>query len=97
MTIYPLRGRVLLKRTELESTSAGGIVLTGNAAEKSTRAEVIAVGPGHRLDNGDICPLAVSVGDRVIFDEGFDAKTVKVDGQELLLVSEDKILAKVEE
>jgi len=96
MTIRPLHDRVILKRTEQETKSAGGIVLTGSAAEKSTRGEVIAVGNGRILDNGDVKPLAVKVGDIVIFSEGYGLKTEKIEGQEVLILSESDILAVVE-
>jgi chaperonin GroES len=96
MTIRPLHDRVILKRTEQETKSAGGIVLTGSAAEKSTRGEVIAVGNGRILDNGEVRPLAVKVGDIVIFSEGYGLKTEKIEGQEVLILSESDILAVVE-
>ena len=96
MTIRPLHDRVILKRTEKETKSAGGIVLTGSAAEKSTRGEVIAVGNGRLLDNGEVKPLAVKVGDIVIFSEGYGLKTEKIEGQEVLILSESDILAVVE-
>jgi len=96
MTIRPLHDRIILKRTEQETKSAGGIVLTGSAAEKSTRGEVIAVGNGRILENGDVRPLAVKVGDTVIFSEGYGLKTEKIDGQEVLILSESDILAIVE-
>jgi chaperonin GroES len=96
MTIRPLHDRVILKRTEQETKSAGGIVLTGSAAEKSTRGEVIAVGKGRLLDNGDVKPLDVKVGDIVIFSEGYGLKTEKIEGQEVLILSESDILAVVE-
>ena len=96
MTIRPLHDRVILKRTEQESKSAGGIVLTGSAAEKSTRGEVLAVGKGRLLDNGDVKPLDVKVGDVVIFSEGYGLKTEKIEGQEVLILSESEILAVVE-
>jgi len=96
MTIRPLHDRVILKRTEQETKSAGGIVLTGSAAEKSTRGEVIAVGKGRILDNGEIKPLDVKVGDIVIFSEGYGLKTEKIEGQEVLILSESDILAVVE-
>ncbi|MEH6452626.1 MAG: co-chaperone GroES [Psychromonas sp.] len=96
MTIRPLHDRVILKRTEQETKSAGGIVLTGSAAEKSTRGEVIAVGNGRMLDNGEVKPLAVKVGDTVIFSEGYGLKTEKIEGQEVLILSESDILAVVE-
>ncbi|PKF62010.1 co-chaperone GroES [Psychromonas sp. psych-6C06] len=96
MTIRPLHDRIILKRTEQETKSAGGIVLTGSAAEKSTRGEVIAVGNGRVLDNGEVRPLEVKVGDTVIFSEGYGLKTEKIDGQEVLILSESDILAIVE-
>ncbi|WP_028115788.1 co-chaperone GroES [Ferrimonas senticii] len=96
MTIRPLHDRVIVKRTEVESKSAGGIVLTGSAAEKSTRGEIIAVGNGRVLDNGEVKALDVKVGDTVIFNEGYGVKTEKIDGQEVLIMSESDILAIVE-
>ena len=96
MTIRPLHDRVILKRTEQETKSAGGIVLTGSAAEKSTRGEVLAVGKGRLLDNGEVKPLDVKVGDIVIFSEGYGLKTEKIEGQEVLILSESDILAVVE-
>ena len=97
MAIRPLYDRVLVKRIELESKSSGGILLTGSAAEKSTRGEVVAVGSGRILENGERRALSVNVGDRVIFNESFDVKVEKIDGKEFLLMPEDKILAIVEE
>jgi chaperonin GroES len=96
MTIRPLHDRIILKRTEKETKSAGGIVLTGSAAEKSTRGEVIAVGNGRILTNGEVRPLDVKVGDIVIFSEGYGLKTEKIEGQEVLILSESDILAIVE-
>ncbi|WP_354623500.1 co-chaperone GroES [Psychromonas sp. MME2] len=96
MTIRPLHDRVILKRTEQETKSAGGIVLTGSAAEKSTRGEVLAVGKGRLLDSGEVKPLDVKVGDIVIFSEGYGLKTEKIEGQEVLILSESDILAVVE-
>ncbi|MDF2177887.1 co-chaperone GroES [Aliiglaciecola sp. CAU 1673] len=96
MKIRPLHDRVIVKRKEQESKSAGGIVLTGSAAEKSTRGEIIAVGNGRILDNGDVKALDVKVGDIVIFNDGYGVKTEKVDGQEVLIMSEGDILAVVE-
>ena len=96
MAIRPLHDRVIIKRDEQESKSAGGIVLTGSAAEKSTRGEVIAVGNGKVLDNGDVKALDVKVGDTVIFNDGYGVKTEKLDGEEVLILSESDILAIVE-
>ncbi|WP_417617155.1 co-chaperone GroES [Oceanisphaera sp.] len=96
MNIRPLHDRVIIKRIEAESKSAGGIVLTGSAAEKSTRGEVLAVGNGRTLDSGEVKAMSVAVGDKVIFNEGFGVKTEKLDGQEVLILSENDILAIVE-
>jgi len=96
MAIRPLHDRVILKRAEQEIKSAGGIVLTGSAAEKSTRGEVIAVGNGRILENGEVKALDVKVGDTVIFNDGYGVKTEKLDGEEVLILSESDILAIVE-
>lgn len=96
MTIRPLHDRIILKRTEQETKSAGGIVLTGSAAEKSTRGKVIAVGNGRILESGEVRALDVKVGDTVIFSEGYNLKTEKVEGEEVLILSESDILAVVE-
>lgn len=96
MSIRPLHDRLIVKRNEQETKSAGGIVLTGSAAEKSTRGEVIAVGNGRILENGDVRALDVKVGDTVIFSDGYGVKTEKLDGEEVLIMSESDILAIVE-
>jgi chaperonin GroES len=96
MAIRPLHDRVIIKREEQESKSAGGIVLTGSAAEKSTRGKVIAVGNGRVLENGDVKALDVIVGDMVIFSDGYGVKTEKLEGEEVLILSESDILAIVE-
>ena len=91
MNIRPLQDRVIVKRLEEETKSAGGIVLTGSAAEKSTRGEVIAVGNGRVLDNGDVRALEVKAGDTVLFGSCVE-KTEKIEGQEYLIMREDNIL-----
>jgi chaperonin GroES len=96
MKIRPLHDRVIIRREENESKSAGGIVLTGSAAGKSTRGEVIAVGNGRVLENGETKPLDVKVGNTVIFNDGYGVKTEKMDGEEVLILSENDILAIVE-
>lgn len=93
MKLRPLHDRVIIKRIEVEAKSAGGIVLTGSAAEKSTRGEVIAVGNGRILDNGEVRALDVKAGDKVLFNEGYGVKTEKIDGEEYLIMSESDILA----
>ncbi|BGI50833.1 MAG: co-chaperone GroES [Arsenophonus endosymbiont of Ceratovacuna japonica] len=96
MKIRPLHDRVIIKREEVESKSAGGIVLTSSAAGKSTRGKVLAVGNGRILENGEIKSLDVKVGDTIIFNDGYSVKTEKIDNEELLIMSESDILAIVE-
>ncbi len=96
MKIRPLHDRVIVKRKEIESKSAGGIVLTGSAAGKSTRGEVIAVGQGRILEKGDVNALDVKIGDIVIFNDGYGVKAEKIDNEEVLIMSESDILAIVE-
>lgn len=96
MKIRPLHDKVILKREEEETRSAGGIVLTGSAAQKSTRGKVLAVGHGRILENGSVHPMHVKVGDTVIFNDGYGVKAEKIDGEEVLIISESDILAIVE-
>ncbi|WP_046006086.1 co-chaperone GroES [Pseudoalteromonas rubra] len=95
MNIRPLHDRVIVKRLEEETKSAGGIVLTGSAAEKSTRGKVVAVGNGRVLDNGEVKSLQVKAGDTVLFGS-YVEKTEKIEGQEYLIMREDNILGIVE-
>jgi chaperonin GroES len=97
MKIRPLHDRVIIRRQEAESKSAGGIVLTGSAAGKSTRGIVTAVGNGRVLDNGELKALDVKIGDTVIFNEGYGAKVEKIDNEEFLILTESDILAVVED
>ncbi|WP_168015566.1 co-chaperone GroES [Halomonas salinarum] len=96
MNIRPLHDRVIVRRVEEEQKTAGGIVLPGSAQEKPTRGEIIAVGNGRILDNGEVRALDVKVGDTVIFKDGFGVEKEKVDGEEVLIMSESDILAVVE-
>lgn len=91
MNIRPLHDRVIVKRLEEEAKSAGGIVLTGSAAEKSSRGEVVAAGNGRVLENGEVRALEVKAGDTVLFGS-YVEKTEKIDGQEYLIMREDNIL-----
>ena len=90
MKIRPLHDRVVVKRLEEETKTAGGIVLPDSATEKPSRGEVLAVGPGKMLDNGEVRALDVKVGDKVVFGQ-YGGSTVKVDGEELLILSENEI------
>lgn len=96
MNIRPLHDRVVIRRVEEEQTTAGGIVLPGNAQEKPTRGEVLAVGNGRILDNGDVRALDVKVGNTVIFKDGFGVEKETIDGEDVLIMSETDILAVVE-
>lgn len=96
MNIRPLHDKVILKRQEVITKSAGGIILSGTAVMKSNRAKVLAVGPGRLLENGSIHPMHVKVGDIVIFSDSYGVKTEKIDGEEVLILSEGDILAIVE-
>jgi chaperonin GroES len=96
MNIRPLNDRVIVKRLEEERTSPGGIVIPDAAAEKPIRGEVLAVGKGKALDSGELRPLAVKAGDKVLFGK-YAGTEVKVDGQELLVMREDDIIAVLED
>jgi len=91
MNIRPLHDRVIVKRVEEETTSAGGIVLPGSATEKPSEGEVLAVGNGKQLDNGDVRALEVKVGDRVLFGK-YSGNEVKIDGEELIVMREEDIM-----
>ncbi len=95
MKIRPLHDRVVIKRVEEETKTAGGIVLPGSAAEKPSQGEVVAVGPGKALDNGDVRAIGVKVGDKVLFGT-YAGSTVKIDGQELLIMAETEIFGVLE-
>lgn len=96
MVLSPLYDRVVLRRLEDERTTAGGIVIPDSAAEKPMRGEILAVGKGKALDNGDLRALAVKVGDVVLFGK-YSGTEVKINGQELVVMREDDILAIVDE
>jgi len=95
MNIRPLHDRVVVRRIEEERTSPGGIVIPDSAAEKPIQGEVLAVGAGKVLDNGDRRPLDVKVGDRVLFGK-YSGTEVKVSGQEVLVMREEDIMGVVE-
>ena len=94
MTIRPLHDRVVVKRLEAEEKTASGIVLPGAAAEKPDMGEVLAIGNGKILENGERRPLDVKVGDKIIFGK-YAGQTVKVDGEELLVMREEDIMGVV--
>jgi len=90
MNIRPLHDRVIVRRMEEERTSKGGIVIPDSATEKPIQGEVVAVGKGKILENGEVRPLDVKVGDRVLFSK-YGGTEIKIDGEDLLVMREDDI------
>lgn len=95
MNIRPLHDRVVIKRMEEERTTAGGIVIPDSATEKPSKGEVVAVGNGKITDGGEVRALDLKVGDKVLFGK-YSGTEVKVDGDELLIMREDDVMAVVE-
>jgi chaperonin GroES len=95
MELRPLHDRVIVKRLDQETKTASGIVLPETAAEKPDQGEVLAAGNGKILEGGQVRPLDVKVGDRVLFGK-YSGQTVKVNGEELLVMREEDILAIVQ-
>jgi chaperonin GroES len=92
MNLTPLNDRVIVKRLDQETKTASGIVIPDNAAEKPDQGEVKAVGPGKMSDKGTVSPMSVKVGDRVLFGK-YSGQAFKVDGEELMSMREDDIIA----
>ncbi len=95
MKLRPLHDRVIIKRLEAETKAAGGIVIPDTAAEKPIKGEVIAVGTGKILEDGKVRPLAVKAGDKVLFGK-YSGTEVKVEGEELLVMREEDLMAIIE-
>ena len=95
MNIRPLQDRVIIKRMEEEKMSSGGIVIPDSATEKPIKGEVVAVGNGLVLDNGEVRPLDLKVGDKVLIGK-YSGTEVKLDGEELLVMKEDDVMAVLE-
>ena len=95
MKIRPLHDRVIIRRMEEERTSPGGIVIPDSATEKPIKGEVIAVGKGKITDSGEIRALDLKAGDTVLFGK-YSGTEVKVDGEELLVMKEDEVMAVIE-
>jgi chaperonin GroES len=95
MSIRPLQDRVVVRRMEEETKTAGGIVLPGSAAEKPSQGEVLAVGPGKKLDNGSIQAVDLKPGDKVLFGQ-YAGSTVTIDGEELLIMTENEVFGVIE-
>ena len=95
MNIRPLHDRIIVKRMEEERMSAGGIVIPDSATEKPSKGEVVAAGNGKQLDSGEVRALDVKPGDKVLFGK-YSGTEVKVDGEDLLVMKEEDILAVIE-
>jgi chaperonin GroES len=95
MKIRPLHDRVIVKRLEEERTSPGGIVIPDSAAEKPVQGKIVAVGKGKILEDGQVRPLDVKVGDKILFGK-YSGTEVKVDGEELLVMREEDVMAVIE-
>src|SRR3981189_686179 len=95
MKIRPLHDRVIVKRLDQERKTASGIVIPDNVAEKPDQGEVVAVGPGKKDDNGKLIPVDLKVGDRVLFGK-YSGQTVKVKGDELLVMREEDSMGVIE-
>ena len=96
MKFRPLHDRVVVKRIDAENKSAGGIIIPDTAQEKPSQGEVIAVGPGARDEKGQVVPVGVNVGDRILFGK-WSGTEVKLDGEELLIMKESDIMGVIEE
>jgi len=95
MNLRPLHDRVLVRRLEDKETMRGGIIIPDTAKEKPQQAEVAAVGPGKRLENGDLVAPDVKAGDHILFGK-YSGSDIKIDGEEYLILREDEILGVLE-
>ncbi|HEX7386038.1 MAG TPA: co-chaperone GroES [Castellaniella sp.] len=95
MALRPLHDRVIIKRLDNERTTASGIVIPDSAAEKPDQGEVLAVGPGKKTEDGKLIPMDLKVGDKVLFGK-YAGQSVKVDGDEVLVIREEEIFAVVQ-
>jgi len=96
MNIRPLHDRVVVRRLDEETLTAGGIVLPDSAQEKPSQGEILAIGTGKILENGEVRALDVKVGDKIIFGQ-YGGSTVKIDGDELLILNESEIFGVLED
>jgi chaperonin GroES len=95
MKIRPLHDRVIVKRLEEDRTSPGGIVIPDSAAEKPVRGKIVAIGKGKILENGQVRPCDVKVGDKILFAK-YSGSEVRVEGEELLVMREEDVMAVIE-
>jgi chaperonin GroES len=92
MNIKPLEDRIVIKRSEAETKTAGGIILTESAQEKPQQGTVLAIGPGRQLENGQRAPLDVSVGDVIYFGK-YAGTDIQLDGEDIIIMKESDVLA----
>jgi chaperonin GroES len=95
MALRPLNDRVIVKRMDNERKTASGIVIPDSAAEKPDQGEVIAVGPGKRTEDGKVLPVDLKAGDKILFGK-YAGQAVKVNGEELLVIREEEVLAVIQ-
>ncbi|MGH7222890.1 MAG: co-chaperone GroES [Gemmataceae bacterium] len=95
MKLRPLHDRVIVKRLDAETKSAGGIVIPDTAAEKPSKGKVVAVGTGKIMDDGKVRPMGVKSGDKVLFGK-YSGTEVKVEGEDLLVMREEDLMAIIE-
>jgi chaperonin GroES len=96
MKIRPLYDRIVVKRIEEQEAVQGGIIIPDTAKEKPQEGEVVAVGKGKRLEDGQLIPLDVKAGNRILFGK-YSGNEIKVDGEELLIMREDDVLGVIED
>jgi chaperonin GroES len=96
MKIRPLYDRIVVKRIEQSEELQGGLFIPDSAKEKPQQGEVVAVGKGKRLEDGEVVPLDVQVGDRILFGK-YSGSEIKVDGEEFLIMREDDVLGVIED
>ncbi|MEO0379213.1 MAG: co-chaperone GroES [Pseudomonadota bacterium] len=95
MALKPLHDRVLVRRTESEEKTAGGLIIPDSAKEKPSEGEIVSAGPGARKDSGELIEMAVSAGDKVLFGK-WSGTEVTIDGEELLMMKESDIMGIIE-
>ena len=95
MALKPLHDRVLVRRTESEEKTAGGLIIPDSAKEKPSEGEIVAARPGARKDSGELIAMAVSAGDKVLFGK-WSGTEVTIDGEELLMMKESDIMGIIE-
>ena len=96
MTFRPLHDRIMVRRIEAEEKTAGGIIIPDTAKEKPQEGEVIAVGPGARVESGKLTPLDVKIGDRILFGK-WSGTEIKLNGEDLLIMKESDVMGVIEQ